>query len=121
MTENHEIEKYGVAQLAEHLRSKGHNVRVSDKKTYDLIVDNQYAEVKTKAHGWSKFDFISLTQNQHNELGKELKKIYVVLNAKNADKIEFWEIDAKDLIDSNYNTIIHYEWNKGQIAHLRKA
>ncbi len=121
MAENHEIEKRGVAQLVEHLRSKGHDVRASDKKAYDLIVDNQYAEVKTKAHGWGKFDFISLTQNQRNELGKELKKIYVVLNIQNVDKIEFWEINAKDLIDSNCNTIVHYEWNKGQIAHLRKT
>ena len=67
-TQNLEIEKKGLKGLFQWLEDKGHKVELSDNKVFDIIVDGQYAEVKTKSGTWDKFDFLGLTQNQYKAL-----------------------------------------------------
>jgi hypothetical protein len=96
----------------------GRKFQESDDKTFDLLVDGEYAELKAKAGGWAKFDFISLTQNQKVALGDKLKRIFVVLNVQGPDEPEVIEIPANELLGRSCNEITHYEWNKGMLADL---
>ena len=47
--------------LAAHLTALGRTVAPSDRKTFDLIVDGKYAEVKTSDAPYAKLGFIGLT------------------------------------------------------------
>ena len=48
MAETHSIERRALELLKQHLASQGRTVRPSDNKTFDLIVDDRYAEMKAK-------------------------------------------------------------------------
>ena len=61
-----EIEKQGKSLLKRWLKKNGQKFQKSDDKTFDLIVDGNYAELKAKGKSWKNFDFISLTKNQKN-------------------------------------------------------
>lgn len=125
------IEKKGMAILKQWLIANGRTPEKSDNKTFDLRVDGKYAELKAKKHGWSKFDFIGLTENQVKELGKGLELIFVVLNVdetdlNNIDPANILEIPAEALLNhlkepKKVKTIIHYEWNKGILDEWRRS
>jgi hypothetical protein len=95
MAEGHLTESKGRKILEKRLATAGRIVEESCDRTFDLIVDGEYAEVKATGNGWDKFDFIRLT------------------NA-------IVEIHADDLQKCVCRKILHYEWNKGAIQHLRK-
>ena len=118
MSEAHQIEKEGLQILKAWLARQNRTCERSDNKTFDLIVDGHYAELKAKAKGWESFDFLSLTSKQKDALGTELKRIFLVLNVSNPDQAQVCEIDARELIRCKWNTIVHYEWNKGDIKQL---
>lgn len=119
-TVNNSVESKGLKILKIWLKANGRKFADSDDRTFDLIVDGKYAELKAKSRGWDSFDFIALTSNQKRSLGKKLKLIFVVLNINDSNNAEVIEIKAEDLIKCKHNQIVHYEWNKGVIAHLRK-
>ncbi len=112
------IESRGLEFLKNWLVERGRKVEESTDKTFDLIVDGEYAELKAKGNKWDKFDFLSLTENQEAALGGKLKKIFLVLNVNDIKEAKVIEIDAAELRDCKRKTIVHYEWNKGVIAHL---
>jgi hypothetical protein len=120
MAETHLIERMGKEILRKHLIAAGRKIEDSDDRTFDLIVDGHYAEMKVKKYGWDKLDFIHLTVKQKEALGKKLKTIFVVLNIDQPDQTEIIEIDANDLLQCKSQEIISYEWNKGDIRHLRR-
>ena len=115
-----EIEMQGMKILKQWLSDHDREYCESDDKTFDLIVDGCYSELKAKGKGWDQFDFLSLTQNQNEALGKKLSKVFLVLNANSPENSEVIEIDADDLLQCTANEIVSYEWNKGAIAHLRE-
>ena len=57
----HNTEEVGINLLIEQLRRTGHEVKRLGG-TFDLDVDGQLAEVKTKTKCFAEMDFISLTQ-----------------------------------------------------------
>ena len=99
----------------------GRRVDDSPDNTFDLIVDGDYAEMKVKKRTWAEFDFISLTANQKEALGNPLKRIFLVLNVGQPGHEEIVEINAEELLQCRRNEIQHYEWNKGDIKHLRRS
>ena len=118
MNNTQRIESKGMKILKRWLGEHGREFQESDDKTFDLLVDGEYAELKAKGEGWANFDFISLTQNQKVALDGKLKRIFVVLNAKGPDDPEVIEIPANELLRRSCNEITHYEWNKGMLADL---
>ena len=116
---NLNIEKMGIIGLTKWLENKGHKVEKSDKKVFDLIVDGEYAEVKTKKGGWEKFDFFGLTQNQFAAAKSgELKHIYLVLNANDPEGIDVIKLRTRELIESNYTEERTYFWYKSAIKNI---
>lgn len=115
-TQNLEIEKKGLSGLVKWLQERGHRVSESDKKIFDLIVDDEYVEVKTKKGSWEKFDFLGLTQNQFSALQSgELKRIYLVLNANDPENIDVKILTRRDLLGSNHVVECTYYWYKSTI------
>ncbi len=51
MAEQHAIERRGCEIIRERLGATDRTVRKSDDRTFDLIVDGEYAEVKAKGNG----------------------------------------------------------------------
>ena len=118
MSETHQIEQKGLQILGAWLAGQHRTCERSHNQTFDLIVDGEYAELKTKAKGWESFDFLSLTSRQKDSLGAELKRIFLVLNVSDPENAQVCEIDAVELMRCKSNTIVHYEWNKGAIREL---
>ena len=118
-TQNLEIERKGLAGLVKWLQDRGHRVVGSDKKLFDLIVDDEYVEVKTKKGSWDRFDFFGLTQNQFSALKSgELGKVYLVLNANDPDKIDVKVLDGDDLLKSDPVIECTYYWYKSAIRKI---
>lgn len=89
---------------------------MSTKKVFDIVVDGENAEVKTKKGNWDKFDFIGITKNQFAAMeSKELKRIYLVLNANEPNNIDVIELKASDLLKSEYTIDPTYYWSKKAI------
>ena len=120
VAEQHEIERRGCKIICERLAAVGGTVKKSDDRTFDLIVDGEYAEVKAKGNGWDRFGFISLTKAQRQALGKKLKAIFLVLNVNHPKKVEVIEIRAEDLLKCECQEILRYDWKKTAIRHLRR-
>lgn len=113
------IEKRGTSFLKKKLESLGHPVTKSDNKTFDLIVDGKYAEVKTKNNPLSKMDFISLTDKQFEAIKNDYK-IYLVCNVKDIKNAECYEINTKDLRAITPKIYTSYQYNKSEIDKINK-
>jgi hypothetical protein len=57
------IEVKGIEILKDYLKKQNRVFEESDNKTFDLIVDSKYTEVKTKNNPYKKFDFYLLPIN----------------------------------------------------------
>ena len=113
------IEKKGISGLVDWLEKNGHTVKDSDNKTFDLIVDEEYVEVKTKKGSWDNFDFMGLTQNQFAALQSgELKKIYLVLNANDPSNVDVKVISGEDLLKKKHVKECTYYWYKSTIREI---
>ena len=62
MAEAHAIEREATEFLRRYLKAQGRRVEPSDNKTFDLVVDGRYAEVKAKAKRYSEFDFFYMSE-----------------------------------------------------------
>lgn len=113
------IEKNGIALLKRKLSELGHSVTTSDNKTYDLIVDGTYAEVKTKNKPSTNLDFISLTDKQFEEVSKNDFMVYLVCNVENEEKVEFYKIPSKLLREITPKIYTSYEYNKSEIDKIK--
>ena len=64
MSEIYQTGSEGERLLADWLTSQGRAVKPSDIKTFDLIVDGRYAEVKSSRGPYAKLGFVGLTDAQ---------------------------------------------------------
>ena len=82
MSEIYNTGSDGERLLAAWLKAKGRAVIPSDNKTFDLIVDGRYAEVKSSRAPYAKLGFIALTAAQFKALEDGVDfSIFVVCNS----------------------------------------
>jgi len=111
------IEKLGIDLLKEYLNGKNRQFEKSPNKTFDLVVDGYNAEVKCKSNPYNQIDFISITENQKNEISSDYI-IFLVCNIDDPDNCEIYEFKSTRLNEIEPKTIVHYEYNKGKIDKL---
>src|SRR6266851_8850663 len=110
----------GQQALTRYLVDRGRKVQPSDKKTFDLIVDGVYAEVKSSHKPYSKLGFIGLTDNQMRALQAGTDFIlFVVCNLATPECIEVVEIRARELLRESPKTACHHYWNRLQLDRIR--
>ena len=115
----YEIGSRGERLLAEYLTARGRTVKASDRKTFDLVVDGKYAEVKTSDAPYSRLGFIGLTDAQFRELKSGTPfTIFVVCNARQPDQLEVIEFDATELLKQEPKVECTYYWYR---SHLDKC
>lgn len=110
----------GQTLLTRWLTERGHDVRPSDKKTFDLIVDGTYAEVKSSNGPYDKLGFTYLTQTQHKALldGVEFT-LFIVCNVAHPERLEVIQIPAK-LLKAEEPTVERiYYWYRPQLDRIR--
>ena len=112
------IEFIGLKELKERLIKGGRNIEKSDNKTFDLIVDGEYAEVKTKGHSFDNLDFISFTDKQHDKIFEDFI-IFLVCNVNNPKDIQIYEFSSKLLKDLKFKKYSSYEYNKTELKRLK--
>jgi hypothetical protein len=119
MSTGHSIEKRGIELLKQHLKAQGRSVVDSDNKTFDLIVDGRYAEVKCKGKPYEQLDFIGFTKKQFRELeeGPEFQ-LFIVCNVDNPSEVQVREIPARELLRSPPEVDPTYYWYKRQLDGL---
>jgi hypothetical protein len=110
----------GEQRLAEFLRARGHVVSRSDTKTFDLIVDGRYAEVKSSRGPYSSLGFIGLTNAQRVAMmnGTEFT-VFVVCNLAKPDSLEVHEFHSSQLLREEPKTEPVYYWYRSQLERCR--
>jgi hypothetical protein len=113
---NHEIERAGTEFLKKWLQARGRSVLESDRKTFDLIVDGKYAEVKAKGKSFECFDFLVLSDAQHEALryGQELI-VFLVLGVCEPGRERVIEISAAELLSIQPKVWRQFYWDKGML------
>lgn len=110
----------GVRLLAAWLTAKGRRVKPSDKKTFDLIVDGRYTEVKTSLKPFAKLQFIGLTAAQFKALNDRVDfALFVVCNSSDPANLEVVEIVAADLLREKPKIAPTYYWSRIQLEKCR--
>lgn len=119
MTTALSIEKRGIELLRRYLTAAGRSVSESDNKTFDLVVDGGYAEVKCKGKPYDQLDFIGLTKNQFQALqeGREFQ-LFIVCNVNNPEHVQIYEIPAQVLLRLPPEVDPTYYWHKKQLDEL---
>lgn len=119
MAEAHEIEREATRLLRLHLEAAGRRVDDSDNKTFDLIVDGEYAEVKGKAKPFSAFDFFYLSANQYKavEDGRAFT-LFLVCNVADPERVEIFEFPAHALRSVSPKCEVKYYYDKGLARQL---
>jgi hypothetical protein len=112
----------GEQSLSRYLTARGRSVRPSDIKTFDLVVDGVYAEVKSSKGPYSKLGFIGLTDNQLRALqdGTDFT-LFLVCNLAKPDDLEVIEIRGQDLRREPHKTECHHYWYRPQLERIRHA
>lgn len=114
------IEKRGVEVLVKRLRELKKKVEKSDNKTFDLRVDGEYAEVKTKSKPFSELDFISFTDKQYKQIQKLDFPIFLVSNVGGRQE-EIREYRSKDLRKHEPKKYTSHEFNRSVIQNLESC
>ena len=122
MAETHSIEKKAFALLTQYLASKGRTVRPSDKKTFDCIVDDRYAELKAKGKPFQAFDFFFMSENQYRaaQEGSEFS-LFLVCGVEDEANVQIFEIPSSRLRQVKPKSEIHYYYDKGLVNQLLQA
>lgn len=115
-----QIEAKAIQILTDKLTEKGRQVKKSDNRTFDLIVDDEYSEVKSKGNCYNKLDFISFTDKQYAKIKSENFKIFLVCNVKNDKRIEIFEFESKQLEKIKPKKYTSYEYSKTAIQQVDK-
>lgn len=115
-----QIEARGIEILKKKLAKQGRKVLKSDNKTFDLIVDGKYAEVKTKKKPYDKLDFLSFTDNQHKEIMQDSFEIFLVCNVGNPSKAEIYKFKSTSLKKFCPKKYTSYEYNKSLMDNIIK-
>lgn len=106
----------GERLLSRHLEDQGRSVEDSDSTTFDLIVDGQYAEVKSTAGPFAALGFIGLTQNQYDALESGLDfSLYLVCNLADPANLEIVEIPANALREQEPTVEATYYFYRSQL------
>jgi hypothetical protein len=122
MNEIYETGSEGVRLLAAYLVAQGRMVVPSDNKTFDLIVDGRYAEVKTSREPYSKLGFIGLTAAQFKALKDGVDfGIFVVCNSKDPTNLEVIELAGSDLLKEKPKIEPTYYWYRSQLEKCRRS
>ena len=120
MSEIYETGSEGEQLLAEYLAARGHAVSRSDKKTFDLIVDGRYADVKASRAPYAKLGFIGLTDAQFAEMTAGVDfSVFVVCNTQNCEALEVIELTSTQLRAEPPTTATTYYWYRSQLERLR--
>lgn len=84
MSEIYQTASDGERLLAEYLQARSRKVEPSDNKTFDVIVDGRYAEVKRSRGPYSELGFVGLTDAQRHAMhhGPDFT-LFVVCNTAN--------------------------------------
>jgi hypothetical protein len=114
------IEAKGMSILKEYLRKRGRIVEESSKKTFDLIVDGKYAEVKTKNKAYKNLDFLSFTDKQYEKIKNDIFSIFIVCNVKESSNIEIFELSSEALKKIEPKKYTSYEYNKSVLDRIKK-
>ena len=110
----------GEERLAAHLIAHGRIVRKSSKKSFDLVVDEKYAEVKSSNEPYSKLGFIGLTASQYKALVEGVDfTLFIVCNLKDPANVEVIEIPARNLLSHEPKIEPTYYWYRSQIEKCR--
>ncbi len=113
----HAIEEKARKFLIQKLTENGSTVVSSDKKTFDLIVDGKYAEIKAKNKDLKNLDFISLSDKQYQAARAEDFSIYLVCNLlENNPKI--YKISSSELLQKRARIITSYEFDRSILVNL---
>ncbi len=115
------IELLGIRTLKEVLAKQGRRFENSDNKTFDLIVDGKYAEVKNKKKPYSQLDFLSFTDKQYDKILKEEFLIFLVCNVENPERIEIYEFNSNELREKTPKKYTSHEFNKSVIDKISKT
>src|SRR5260370_9161743 len=120
MTDAYSTGVEGQVLLTRWLTERGHDVRPSDKKTFDLIVDGTYAEVKSSNGAYDKLGFTSLTQTQHKALLDGVAfTLFIVCNVAHPEDLEVIKIPA-DLLRTEEPTVERtYYWYRPHLDRIR--
>jgi|GEM_PF-4427581 len=129
----HHIEETGTNLLIEHLRRAGHDAhrlpskslnnpslgvgRLRAKKTFDIEVDGQYAEVKTKNKSFKNLDFISITDKQHEAAQTRDFDVYIVCGVEES-ATEFYKVRAHTLLAKKARVVVCYEYDKNLLKDI---
>jgi hypothetical protein len=115
----------GERLIAEYLKARGRRVERSDTKTFDLIVDGRYAEVKSSDDPYTKLQFIGLTDAQYAALAALIEgvpfSIFLVCNAKVSDHLDVIEFDAAELLKERPKIECTYYWYRTHLDKCRES
>ena len=96
-----QIGRQGQELLVAQLKAAGRTVEVSPRKTFDLVVDGRFAEVKSTSKSYERFDetFLTLTQKQYDAMAKDKIDftIFLVCNVDGPGGIDVKEFPASKL------------------------
>ena len=110
----------GERAVAAWLTARGRDVRPSDNKTFDLIVDGCYAEVKASRNEYAKLGFIGLSDAQYAALSNGVDfRLFVVCNLKDTTNLEVIEFRASDLLPEKPKVECTYYWYRTQLEKCR--
>ena len=109
-------ERDAIQILKAYLDKEGRTYKPSDNKTFDLIVDDKYAEVKGKFKPFNKFDFFSFTENQYEALSKRKQfSVFLVCNVEDDKNWEIIEMPSSVLKKYKPKSETSYYWYKGML------
>lgn len=91
-------------------------MRPSDTKTFDLIVDGKYAEVKSSKGPYAKLGFIGLTDNQFEAVKNGVEfSVFIVCNLGDPANLEVREIPSDAFARISPKIECTYYWYRPQL------
>jgi len=102
--------------VVDYLQKQSRRVEKSDNKTFDLIVDGRYAEVKSKGADFDRFDFITLTYKQEKALRDGMDfLIFLVCYSKHPEALDIREFTSTQLSDEEPIEYPSYEYSRAKV------
>lgn len=113
----HKNEEKALTHLIKRIQELGRTV-LRQKGTFDLSVDGENTEVKSKEKPFQKIDFITFTEKQYNAIKNgQSFDIYIVCNVS-ADDPEVFRLPSDKLRTVQPKIITSYEYSRTSIQAL---